>query len=64
MIIPPQFAALYDSQEVFVWSDCLLDLGTGFLVGNIVFVGDAYYLAVTPHFRGLYSSLELCCEGP
>ena len=28
-----QFASLYDSQEVFVWSDCLLDLGTDFLVG-------------------------------
>ena len=25
-------------QEVFVWSDCLLDLGTDFLVGNMVFV--------------------------
>ena len=22
------------------------------------------YLAVAPHFQGLYSSLELCCEGP
>ena len=22
------------------------------------------YLAVAPHFHGLYSSLELCCEGP
>ena len=25
-------------QKVFVWSDCLLDLGTDFLVGNMVFV--------------------------
>ena len=25
---PLQFASLYDGQEVFVWSDCLLDLGT------------------------------------
>ena len=24
---------LYNGQEVFVWSDCLLDLGTDFLVG-------------------------------
>ena len=32
---------LYDGQEVFVWSDCLLDLGTDFLVGNMVFVRDA-----------------------
>ena len=32
-----QFASLYDRQ-VFMWSDCLLDLGTDFLVGNMVFV--------------------------
>ena len=25
-------------QEVFVWSNCLLDLGTDFLVGNMVLV--------------------------
>ena len=36
-----QFASLYDGQKVFVWSDCQLDLGTNFLVGNMVFVGDA-----------------------
>ena len=41
MTIPLQFASLYDRQEVFVWSDCLLDLGTDFLVGNIAFVRDA-----------------------
>ena len=41
MTIPLQFAPLYDSQEVFAWSDCLLDLGTDFLVGNMVFVRDA-----------------------
>ena len=35
---PLHFAPLYDGQEVFVWSDCLLDLGTDFLVGNMVFV--------------------------
>ena len=51
-------------QEVFVWSDCLLDLGTDFLVGEMVFVGDAQYLAVAPHFHGLYHSLKLSCEGP
>ena len=28
MSIPRQFASLCDGQEVFVWSDCLLDLGT------------------------------------
>ena len=63
MNIPLQFASLYDGQEVFVWSDRLLDLGMHFLVGNVVFVRDAWYLAVAPHFHGLYSSLELCCEG-
>ena len=38
MTIPLQFASLYNGQEVFIWSDCLLDLGTDFLVGNMVFV--------------------------
>ena len=38
MIIPLlQFASLYGGQELFVWSDCLLDLGTNLLVGNMVF---------------------------
>ena len=64
MTISLQFASLYDGQEVFVWSDCLLDLCTDFLVGNMVFVQDVWYLALAPHFHGLYSSLELCCEGP
>ena len=41
MTIPLEFASLYDRQEVFVWSNCLLDLGTDFLVGNMVFVWDA-----------------------
>ena len=36
MSITLQFASLYDDQ-VFVWSDCLLNLGTDFLVGNMVF---------------------------
>ena len=44
MTIPLQFASLYDRQEVFVWSTCLLDLGTAFLVGNMVFVRDVLYL--------------------
>ena len=38
MTIPLQFASLYDDLEVFVWSDCVLDLSTVFLVGNMVFV--------------------------
>ena len=64
MTIPLQFTSLYDGQEVFLWSDCLLDLGTDFFVGNIVFVLGAQYLAVAPHFHDLFSSLERCCEGP
>ena len=36
MTVPLQFASLYDVQEVSVWSNCLLDLGTDFLVGNVV----------------------------
>ena len=35
-----EFASLYHGQEVFVWSDCLLDLGTNFHVGNVGFVWD------------------------
>ena len=62
MTIPLQFASLYDGQVV--WSDCLMDLGTDLLVGNVVFLRDVRYLAVAPHFHGFYSSLELCCEGP
>ena len=49
MTMSLQFASLYGSQ-VSVWSDCLLDLGTDFLVGNMVFVGDAY-LTVAPDFH-------------
>ena len=40
MSILLQFASFYDGQKVFVWSDCLLALGTDVLVGNMVFVGD------------------------
>ena len=45
MTIPLQCASFYDDQ-VFVWSDRLLDLGTDFLVGNIVFVWGALCLAI------------------
>ena len=41
MTIPLRFASLYDRQEVIVWSNSLLDLGTDFLVGHMVFVEDA-----------------------
>ena len=40
MTILLQFASLYDRQEVFVWSNCLVDLGTDFLVGDMLLVGD------------------------
>ena len=36
--MPLLFASLYGGKEVFVWSDRLLNLGTDFLVGNVVFV--------------------------
>ena len=62
--IPLQFAFLYNGQEVFMWSSCMLNLGTDFLVGNVVIVWDAWYFAVAPHFHGLYSSFQLCCGGP
>ena len=64
MTIPLQFASLYNGQELFVWSDRLLDLGTDLLVVNMVFVRDAIVFAIAPNFLGLYSSLELCCECP
>ena len=35
---PLQLASFYDRQQIFMWSNCLLDLGTDFLVGNMVFV--------------------------
>ena len=35
-----------------MWSNCLLDLGTDFLVGNMVLLRDAWYLAVAD-FHGL-----------
>ena len=40
MTILLQFVSLYDGQEVYMWFSCLLDLGTDFLVGNMVFVWD------------------------
>ena len=64
MTIPLQSAPFYDHQEVFVRSNCVLDLGTDFLVGNVIFVWGAWYLAVPPYFHCSYSSLKLCCEGP
>ena len=42
--MPLQSASLYDDQEVFVWSDCPLNLGTDFFAGNMVFVRDVNIL--------------------
>ena len=63
MSIPLQFASLYDGHEVFVWSQCLLDLGMDFFVGNMIFVWDAKYLAVAPHLHCLYSFFEALLWG-
>ena len=38
--MPLQFVSFYDHQEVFEWSNCLLDLGMDLLIGNMVFVSD------------------------
>ena len=38
MSTPLQFASLYHGQEVFTWSDCLLDPHLDLLFGNMVFV--------------------------
>ena len=59
MSIQLQFTSHYHGQEVFVWSDCLLDVVTDLLVGNMVVVLVAQYLAVAHHFHGLYSLLKL-----
>ena len=48
---------VYYGQKVYMWSDCLLNLGIDFLIGNMVFVWDEKYLWVAPHFYGSYSSL-------
>ena len=44
MSLSLQFASLCGGQEVFVLSDCLLELGTDLLFGNTVFVWDAWYI--------------------
>ena len=36
--LPPTPAKAGHNVTVFMWSDCPLDLGTDFLVGNMVFV--------------------------
>ena len=45
--IPLQFPSHWlIKRSVFVWSNCLLDLGTDFLVSNMVFAWDVWYLAL------------------
>ena len=64
MSIPLQFAFLYDGQEVFVWSDCLPGSSHRLPRGlNVLCVVFFFFFSVAPHFHGLYSSLELCCDG-
>ena len=50
------------------WSGSLhvvrLPAGSWHGLPRLAFVWDAKCLAVATHFHGLYSSLELCCEGP
>ena len=62
MTIPLQFASLYDGQEVFVWSDCLLELGTDFLVGNMVFVWLLWRSAVRVHDSQAYRKMDVTRE--
>ena len=62
MTIPLQFASLYDGQEVFVWSDCLLELGTDFLVGNMVFVWLLWSSAVRVHDSQAYRKMDVTRE--
>ena len=55
---------LENGQGVYMWSSCLLDLGTDSLFGKTVFVRDVQHLVVASHFHhGSYSSLQPCCEG-
>ena len=60
MTIPLQFVSLYDRQEVFVWSNCLLDLGTDFLVIKKRKEKRVCYLAVQDQFG---CAQGLLCSG-
>ena len=55
-----QFVSLYDRQEVFVWSNCLLDLGTDFLVIKKRKEKRVCYLAVQDQFG---CAQGLLCSG-
>ena len=62
MTLPLQFASLYDGQEVFVWSDCLLELGTDFLIGNMVFVWLLWSSAVRVYDSQTYRKMDVTRE--
>ena len=63
MTILLQFASLYDLQEVFMWSSCLLDLGTDFLVGNIPSWVTKCSVVQKISFRQTFTNIfNLCCD--
>ena len=55
------FASLYDGQEVFVWSECLLNLGTDFLVGNQRFPAEEVFVTYTSNITDDGPSLWSFC---
>ena len=64
--IPLQFASHYNSQEVFMQSNCLLNLGTDFLIGNLSLYEMSSKLVPCSNssFSQLAFFFALCCEGP
>ena len=44
--------------EIFVRFNCLLGLGTDFLINSLVFIWNVKYLVIAPNFNGLFYSLE------
>ena len=55
--MPLQFASPYDGQGVFVWSDCLLDPGTDFLVGKR-YVLSCLYSFLNLHLQSIILKLK------
>ena len=77
MSISLKFASLYDGQQVFVWSNCLLDLVcvVQLPAGSCVHGPIACWILCMWSnclldlgrdclIHDLYFSLELCCDGP
>ena len=61
MTTPLQSASLYDEQEIFMWSDCLLDLDKDFLVGNMIFVWDIRSLFLyNPTHKNTHTHTKPC----